>query len=84
MFYRERAVMMYRPLAFGVATLLAEIPYVVAQTTVFVPIVSGDIHLVTAQHHVLYLEGHKYVCAACAIHSVQNFTSTTGVDAHQN
>lgn len=38
-FYRERAVMMYRPLAFGVATLLAEIPYVVAQTTVFVPIV---------------------------------------------
>lgn len=39
-FYRERAVMMYKPLAFAFATLLSEIPYVLAQTTLFVPIVS--------------------------------------------
>jgi hypothetical protein len=39
-FYRERAVLMYKPLAFGFATLLAEVPYIFAQTTIFVPIVS--------------------------------------------
>ncbi|WIA20601.1 hypothetical protein OEZ85_004985 [Tetradesmus obliquus] len=38
-FYRERAVLMYTPLAFGFATLLAELPYIFAQTTVFVPMV---------------------------------------------
>jgi hypothetical protein len=40
-FYRERAVLMYTPLAFGFATLLAELPYIFAQTTIFVPIVSA-------------------------------------------
>jgi hypothetical protein len=39
-FYRECAVLMYKPLAFGFATLLAEVPYIFAQTTIFVPIVS--------------------------------------------
>ncbi len=38
-FYRERAALMYTPLATGLATLLAELPYVLAQATFFVPIV---------------------------------------------
>jgi hypothetical protein len=46
-FYRERAVLMYKPLAFGFATLLAEVPYILAQTTIFVPIVS---HSYTRRH----------------------------------
>jgi hypothetical protein len=47
-FYRERAVLMYTPLAFGFATLLAELPYIFAQTTIFVPIVSAATYTLAA------------------------------------
>jgi hypothetical protein len=40
-FYRERVVLMYTPLAFAVATLLAKLPYILAHTSLFVPIVSS-------------------------------------------
>lgn len=55
-FYRERAVLMYTPLAFGFATLLAELPYIFAQTTVFVPIVSAAAHWCLIEH-------------ACSVHA---------------
>lgn len=38
-FYRERAARMYDPLALGIATILAELPFVIAQAVIFVPIV---------------------------------------------
>lgn len=38
-FYRERAALMYDPLVTGLSTVLVELPYIVAQTVLFSPIV---------------------------------------------
>jgi ABC-type multidrug transport system permease subunit len=38
-FYREQAALMYDPYALGIATMLCEVPYVLAQVSIFVPIV---------------------------------------------
>lgn len=38
-FYRERAASMYNPFAFGLALSVVEIPYLLMQTLIFMPIV---------------------------------------------